>query len=196
MKKIIIKRIIILIIIGLFIGALFLLHNLILRGCHNYSGWYKAEIPTEPEYRGKIKIPNEWEFTEEEGIVYLKNKTNNEIIAEQIFQGKKIHKQDDNEKFTYPWEELKFNPRLNDNFKNEDNYKLDRGPAVEASIYQYNDGEIEQYCLRLEIYMTTIKRALQEEYFLMMIFREDIDRETLIKMADAFYCYGCIKLKK
>ena len=57
-----------------------------LGGCR-YKGYYETKIPTDSTLRGTIKIPNEWEFITEDGVIQLIDKETKEVIAEQIVQG-------------------------------------------------------------------------------------------------------------
>ena len=77
--------------VNLFILLLLILY---LSGCGlgighdgDYEGFYSTKIPTDSTLRGTIKIPNEWEFITEDGVIQLIDKETKEVIAEQIVQG-------------------------------------------------------------------------------------------------------------
>lgn len=52
----------------------------------NYSGWKTVEVPTNTETKSVIKVPDSWQFTVEDGVIYIKD-INNEVIAEEVYQG-------------------------------------------------------------------------------------------------------------
>ncbi len=183
--------------------SLMLLIPLLLAGCHNYEGWEKVEIPTDTPLKGKIKIPQEWEFISEDGIITLINQTNNTIIAEQVYQewrfiGWHGKTSVDN------WDDLKFKTNLDDvDYKNEDYYEFTRNNSSGAYIYTFNDGVVNRLCLSMEIYLDLAHPACDSKtgvdfggFYLLLMFDEFIDIETIQQMADSYIFGGTINQKK
>lgn len=52
----------------------------------NYSSWNTVEVPTQTDTTSTIKLPQDWSFTLENNLVYIKDSSGN-IIAEEIFEG-------------------------------------------------------------------------------------------------------------
>ena len=93
-----------------------------LGGCR-YKGYYETKIPTDSTLRGTIKIPNEWEFITEDGVVKLIDKETKEVIAEQIVQGHFELISNIDGKRIYNNDKLTFNECIKYDIKNPNNYE-------------------------------------------------------------------------
>ena len=52
---------------------------------YNQFDWKRVDVPTETESKATIKIPKEWNFTVEEGRVYIKDCDGN-VVATEIYE--------------------------------------------------------------------------------------------------------------
>ncbi len=169
--------------------------------CSNYDyfNWKEVEIPTDTPVRCKIKIPNEWEFISEDGIVTLINQANNAIVAEQVYQEFKFdgwHGQIrvDN------WDDLEFRTNIDDvDYKNKDNYDRVKINSSGGLVFSFNDGEIERLCLNMKIYSDLSDPACDPEtgekfgqFFLFLMFDELIEFDTIQQMAVSYSWGGTI----
>ena len=161
--------------------------SILLCGCYNYTGWHKEVIPTNTEYKGTIKIPDEWHFESNEGIVSIKDQEENEVAIE-IFQGTRHYGYIGDEKVDN-WDELEINHLEGYELEREENYTLIRGTSSASYIYQYSDDAHENYCLRMMIYDT----PNNINYSLAIIFLIEIEYEDVDKMAESYRWGGRIK---
>lgn len=158
-------------------------------GCR-YKGYYEAKIPTDSTLRGTIKIPNEWEFITEDGIVKLINKDTKEVIAEQIVQGhfELVGNIDDNK--IWNEDKLKFNDCLEYDIKNSNNYEYVKGYS--NAIYRYSYSEDNQVFDVLDIGIYYDHNL--SDYYLMLIIYEDIEEEKLEKIIKSYSFGGILGL--
>lgn len=164
---------------------------------YDYTNWKKVEIPTDTPLKGTIKIPNEWEFISEDGIVTLLDQENNRIVAKQIFQdwrwsGRIGKTEVDN------WDDLTFKSNIDDvDFKNEDYYTFIKGQSRPAYIYSFTDGTNGRLCLFLDIYQDRSYPAYDsktgtkiDDFYLALMFEEFVNYFTLRQMAMSYSAGG------
>jgi len=51
----------------------------------NYIGWKQVEVPTETESKAQVRLPKDWNFVVENGLIYIKDNDDN-IIATEIYE--------------------------------------------------------------------------------------------------------------
>ena len=161
--------------------------SILLCGCYNYTGWHKEVIPTNTEYKGTIKIPDEWHFESNEGIVSIKDQEENEVAIE-IFQGTRFNGYIGDERVDN-WDELEINHLEGYELEKEENYTFIRGTSSASYIYQYSDDIHENYCLRMTIY----DNSDDIYYSLAIIFLIEIEYEDVNKMAESYRWGGWIE---
>lgn len=150
-----------------------------------YRDWHKEEIPTNTELKGTIKIPDEWKFCLNGNIVSIKDGDGN-IIATEIFQGKRTFDENDN------WDSMHFNTVEGFDLSNKDNYNFKSAPGSGAYIYSFETDSISKYCLELPIYD---ELYTDWEYQLFMIFIYDVDYDVVKKIAYSHEWGGFIEEK-
>lgn len=162
---------------------------LVFCGCYDYSNWHKVEIPTATEYKGTVKIPNDWEFIRENEIIFLVDTNTQETIAEQIYCEWRVSAKYGDGRIETNWDELNFNSNISLDVSNRDNYTFERGFSTAAYIERFNDGINERYCFTFRIYDTPD----EGEYRLCLMFEEKIDLEVLKQIAESYEWGGYIE---
>jgi len=166
---------------------------LFLSGCRlfdfydeNYEGFYTTKIPTNSTLRGTIKIPNEWEFIIDDGIITLINKDTKEVIAEQIVQGyvSSIYKNND---WLYIGNDLSFNNKYEVEYAIKVNENYDRVKIYSNSIEKYifsDDKEL--FCvLKINAYINREKG----DYILLLRLYDEQYEDVIEKIINS-YCFG------
>ena len=156
-----------------------LLTNFIL-SCNN--SYKKVEIPTDSPYKGTIKIPNEWEFVNDSGVITLIDSSTKEVIAEQIYQEWRISIKYGDGTVEENWDSLTFNSNINLDISNKDNYSVMVVNSNSAYIHKYDDGTNQRFCINFDIYNTDKKGS----YVFFLMFSENVDYEEIKKMAKSY----------
>lgn len=163
----------------------------ILCGCYDYTNWKKVEIPTQSEYKGTIKIPNHYEFVDEDGIISLIDTDTNEILAEQVYQEWRMNGHIGDTSINN-WDELEFKSNIKDlDVKKQDYYSLEKGYSNAVYMYIYDDGINKRYCLQFSIYADDAPIHLGD-FDLSLIFKDNIEYELIDKMALSYRWGGFI----
>ena len=162
-----------------------------LSGCR-YKGYYETKIPTDSTLRGSIKIPNEWEFITEDGVVKLIEKETKEVIAEQIVQGhfELISNIDGNKIFNN--DKLTFNECIKYDIKNPNNYEFVMGYSNAVYKYKYSENNQVFDVLDIGIYYDHDL----SDYYLMLIIYADIEEEKLEKIIKSYSFGGTLGYEK
>ena len=161
-----------------------------LSGCR-YKGYYETKIPTDSTLRGSIKIPNEWEFITEDGVVKLIDKETKEVIAEQIVQGHFEHKKIDGNRI-YNEDKLTFNEHIKYDIKNPNNYEYVMGYSNAVYKYKYSENNQVFDVFKIRIY----NDHDLSNYYLMLIIYADIEAEKLEKIIKSYGFGGTLGYEK
>ena len=154
-----------------------------------YHGWRTVEIPTEGEYRSTIKLPEEWDFTCEDGRLYIKD-TNGNTIATEIFEGQRINYNRGKQHFDNK-DELDINPALSYPFSDVDCYELARMHDNGSRLRSITVDGVVSYALYMPIYSM---EGYEGVYALLMLFNDTtVDESTLIKIQRSYNWAGHFK---
>ena len=171
-----------------FLFLIIMLMILYLTGCYNYKNWKEVQIPTDGLLYGTVKIPKNWDFVVDNGIVKLIDNNTKEIYAEQISTGYKnfSHYVNSSEKYEhkiFPKDSnIIFNDKLIYDFENVDNYTYIK--CYSNAIYKYTFLE-DLIVLDLAIYYTKDGG----DYYLTLLIYDSFDEEILEQFI-ASYSFG------
>ena len=147
----------------------------------NYIGWYEVEIPTSTHLKGRIKLPNGWEFVMVDGIITIIDKTTNELVAKEIVQGENLIVTDSNG--TIITNNLDTSLPLT--VENISTFYFIKGYSNSVYLYNYDDLITTKICINLEI----CDKRDYGGYWLLMAFEDDVELEIIEKIINS-YCWG------
>ena len=152
---------------------------------HYYNGWTEVEIPTDTVLKAKVKLPDGWYFTEEDGRFHIKNKEN-EIIATEAYCEWYIDYYVGNQHYSNK-EKLQINEALTTELCDLDNYEIYIGGSTGCHVYKCTIDNEQRYAISFSI-MDSLQ--IDGEYSLMMVFEEDFNDEEIFRKMVRSFEYG------
>ena len=158
-----------------------------------YVDWHEVEIPTKTPLRATVKIPDHWTFVNQDGWLNIVNIETGEIIAEEWIKGGCKQSRNSQLYSIVNWEELTFNPNATIAPSERSDLDLKYGGSNSAYIYKFAKESLEPFTLiSLEIFYVLDGQDPSE--YLYLVFRDDIDYETIKQMAESYSWGGVLEV--
>ena len=130
-----------------FISMIFIL-LLLLKLCPCKYGMTEHQLPTDTERKATVYLPDNWEFTVEDEIIYIKD--GDKVVAREVYEEWREKYYLDGTYYDNK-DELNINPELSECFKDLNNYEAIEDDIYACDIYKITDGDIERYAIYFTI---------------------------------------------
>ena len=146
----------------------------------NYSGWKKATVPTDTELQATVKIPKEWEFVIENDIIKIVD-ADGKTIATEIYSEWRSYGS------TLDESKVKFNPELDKEYHNLDNYNFVSGSSSSCTLFEITKGTQRNYAVEMFIMCND---STESFYYLFLLFDSSIDNITTYEKIQKSFRHG------
>ena len=119
----------------------------------NYIGWRRLEVPTETESKAEVRLPKDWNFVVENGLIYIKDNDDN-IIATEIYEDYREKYTSDGIKYDNI-DEIEINSEYHNFFteyKEQEKLCDNDGPCA---VYRYVSDDLDEvYVMVIPVYVS------------------------------------------
>ena len=166
--------------------------------CFNYyDGYREVAIPTDSELKGTIKIPEDWEFITEDGVIKLINRTTNEVYAEQIVQGvmdfSGLSAKDCLDNIFPNTDNLLFNTNIGYDIGNGEKYEHISINSNSTEQLKFTENDQSFNVCRFLIYHNHTSAKDSADYYLMLFFYPNIEESTLQRIMYSYKFGGFLQ---